>query len=268
MSTIGEKQSPSTFNIVTWNILLDYTRTKAGLIKPQEERVDSLVATLTELRQKLGGELDVVAIQEAHKSKKRHNGEYIAQALGYGIGQWFEHNKKPFEESKTGRPDEYMGMFGARIDHAEPVELGDNRKAVMSHIGKAAVLNIHTRAGIWNQKLRVEQVKKALSVLAEYESAAFVGDTNNNIGGEVHKVIEAQGYVSSFAATNQDYPGTWPTDDYRSAMLGTVGKHIVPQRKYDVIYTRGLTVYDAGSFIGDTDHVGLYAKVGPPKPIA
>lgn len=253
-----------TFNIVTWNILLDYTRTKAGLVKRQDKRADSLIAKLNDLRDEIG-ELDAVAIQEGHKSDRWHNGEYIARALGYGIGQWFEHNKKPFVGSKTGRPDEYMGMFGARIDHAEPVELGDNRKAVLSHIGKTAVLNIHTRAGILNENLQVEQVRVALGVLAGYKSAALVGDLNNQLGGKVHQAIEADGFESVFTSTHQVYPGTWPTEEYRRIMLGAVGQHVIPTRSYDAIYTKGLYVHDAGSFTGDTDHVGLYAKVGQPE---
>ena len=259
--------TPSTdkFTIVTWNTLLDYTRTNAGLIRPQEDRAPSQVDTLSQLRQQLGADLDVVAIQESHKSDNRHNGEFLAESLGYGKGYWYKHNAKPYPQSKTGRSNEYMGMFGARVDHAEDIDLGDNRKAVLTHIGKVAIVNIHPRAGVGNEDLQIEQIGVALKVLDEFESAALVGDLNSHLRSKARKMIETEEYVSAFSSTRQRHPKTWPTPNYRSVMYGAAAGHILPSVVLDGIYTRGLIVNDAGSFIGDSDHAGLWAEVEAPR---
>ena len=142
VNTEQTNTTPNPFTVVTWNILLDNTRTNQGLMKSQSERLASQIATLEKLREKIGGELDVVAMQEVHRTDLQHNGEELARALGYGAGYWIEHNQKPFPDSPTGRKGEYVGLFGGSIDHIEPIELGDNRRAVLSQVGKTAIDNI------------------------------------------------------------------------------------------------------------------------------
>lgn len=82
----AEATATNSLTIATWNILLDNTRTNAGIIRSQADRLPSQIKTLEALRERLGSQLDAVAIQEAHKTDFQHNGECLAQALGYGIG--------------------------------------------------------------------------------------------------------------------------------------------------------------------------------------
>jgi endonuclease/exonuclease/phosphatase family metal-dependent hydrolase len=265
--TEGIAPSPEVdlINVVTWNTLLDITRTKNGLVKSQADRLPSQVETLQTLRrERLGGELGVVAIQEAQKTKLQHNGEQLSRALGYGAGHWVEHNKKPFPTSKTGRKGEHVGLFGARVDHAEPIELGDNRRAVLSHIGQVAIVNIHTRAQRAGE-LQEQQVKVVLEHLAEHPLAVFVGDFNTRPGGNAREAIEDEEFKSVFTLADKPHPKTWPTADYRRAMLGSAGRYLVPSVLLDDIYVRGLNVHDAGTFVGDSDHAGLWAKIELPR---
>jgi hypothetical protein len=249
---------------VTWNTLLDYKRTDAGIIWSQAARLPSQIATLEKLRDELGTELDAVALQEVHKTAQQHNGVRMAEVLGYGTGYGFEHNKKPFPGSKTGRPDEYMWLFGARIDHAEPIDLGDNRLAILSHIGKTTLVNIHPRAGIINGDLQLEQVGVALRRVDGCPFAAFVGDFNQRLGRKARRAIEAEEFKSVFTLTDQPHPGIYPTPAYREIMYGSAHR-FVPDLIFDDIYVRGLEVFDAGSFIGDSDHAGLWAKIEDPN---
>src|SRR5690242_12394484 len=132
MSAVSEMQ---VLNVASQNVLLDYTRTKSKLILPQDDRIDSIAATLAAF----SDSFDVVAIQEAHKSPKQHNGEVLSEKLGYDSGFWFEHNRKD-ESSGRGRPNEYMGMFGRSVDHAAEIDLGDRRTAVITVIAGVAFI--------------------------------------------------------------------------------------------------------------------------------
>ncbi len=253
--------SPEVLTIVTWNILHDVTRTKAGLIQSQLDRAPSLASNLVTLRDQLHSELDVVALQEVHKTAEQHNGVYMSQELGYGNGYWFVHNK-PRPNLGGGRTGEHIGVFGARIDHADFVELGDNRRAVISHIGNVAVVNIHTRARFKNRELQKEQVKVVLERVADEESVAFMGDFNSWGRGMARRAVEAEGFDSAFTILRKRHPKTFPTPAYRGMMYGKA-RFIAPSVALDEIYVRGMAVHDAGSFTGDSDHAGLWAKMEP-----
>lgn len=259
-----QAEAPSTLNVVTWNILIDMTRTKKGLMRSQSDRLPSLIETLKIVRGKLGGELDAVAIQEAHKKDGQHNGEELARALGYKAGQWVEHNQKPYPTSKRGRTGEYAGLFGAQIDDHSPIELGDNRRAIMSRIGEVSLVNIHTRADKTGV-LQNQQVGVALDHIAHNPLAMFVGDFNRHLSSRARQAIESEGFESVFTASGLPQPKTWPTPDYRRAMYGPIGRYIIPSVVFDDIYVRGLETELAFPFIGDTDHVGLAARVKLPN---
>ena len=255
-----------TFTVATWNILLDNTRTENGIIKPQFDRVASQIETLMGLREELGSELDAVAIQEAQKENGQHNGEYLSTALGYGTGQWVEHNKKPYPESPTGRIGEHVGFFGARIEHAEAIELGDNRRAIITKVGEVAIANIHPRAGK-NTALKEEQVRVVLDYLKDYPSAVYLGDFNCRPGGIVRQTIETDEFEDVFSVLGKLHPTTWPTPDYLRIMRSPKDKIdpelivLAPAVILDDIYVRNVNVHDAGIFVGDSDHAGIWAKL-------
>jgi endonuclease/exonuclease/phosphatase family metal-dependent hydrolase len=256
----------ATFNVVNWNILLDITRTNNGIIKSQSDRIASQIGTLAALRSQLNGELDAVAIQEAHKENGQHNGEYMSEELGYGAGHWIEHNKKPYPGSPTGRSGEHVGFFGARIEYAEAIELGDNRRAVLSKIGNVAIANIHPRAGK-NLDLKEEQVRVVLERLSDYPNAIFVGEFNSHPDGKVREAVENDEFESAFSILGKPQPKTWPTQAYRRVMYGSKDriasplKALAPAVLLDDIYVRNVAVHDAGSFVGDSDHAGVWAKL-------
>jgi len=256
----SQPQIPNPFTIATWNILLDYKRTRNGIIKSQSDRLASQIETLDTLRTKLGGELDAVAIQEAQKTDLQHNGERMASALGYGVGQWVEHNQKPYPTSKTGRPGEHVGLFGARIDHSEPIELGDHRRAILSHIGNVAIVSVHTRADLSGQ-LQPQQAGVIVDCLKEYPQSIVLGDFNDGWGGNVGPVMESNEFESAFTVANKRQPKTWPTRAYRTIMYGSKTKFLAPAIQHDDIYVRGVAVHNAGTFVGDSDHKGLWAII-------
>lgn len=204
-------------NVISQNILLDKTRTREGLILPQDDRIASIAATLG----KFPGELDVVGIQEAHRSKYQHNGEALAELCGYAPGVWAKHNEKPYAGSSTGRSNEYIGLFGARVDqtNTEIIDLGDRRRAVMTTIAGVAFATIHLRAGGYRARpLRGAQVEHLMEAIDPLEDAVIFGDFNEppiRMVSEGRDKLRKRGFLSVFPLTGQSHPKTFPIPSYR-----------------------------------------------------
>jgi endonuclease/exonuclease/phosphatase family metal-dependent hydrolase len=205
-------------NVISQNVLLDYRRTRDGLILPQNDRVDSLAATINNFP----ATPDVVGIQEAHKSKKQHNGKVLAEKCGYGPGFWVEHNQKLHKDAPRGRAGEYLGLFGAKVDRAKVTDLGDNRRALMVVIADVAFVTLHLRSGGGARQARRGQAQKLTRALEEYEDAVVVGDFNEP---PIWRVALARtefaraGFRSVFPLTGQSYPPTSPISSYVEAAM-------------------------------------------------
>jgi hypothetical protein len=209
---------PKIVNVITQNVLLDYRRTRKGLILHQDQRIDSIAATINNFP----GSLDVVGVQEAHKSESQHNGEILAEACGYGPGFWVQHNVNPEPEAPGGRPDEYMGMFGALVDDISVIEIGDNRHAVMTVEDGVAYVTFHFKSGRKARYDRSEQARNLNEATKEYENLVVFGDTNEPpIWGIAlaRAELARTGLRSVFPLTHQRYPKTCPIPSYKAAAM-------------------------------------------------
>ncbi len=204
-------------NVITQNVLLDYTRARNHLILPQDERIGSIAATLAQF----DGVLDIVGIQEAQKSVHQHNGEVLAYEFGLGPGFWVNHNQKPYPDSPRGRAGEYIGLFGSQVESATPIELGDNRTALMTTIADVAFVTLHLRAGFNGRSAREQQAKVLIERIEEYENAVLFGDFNEPPIRHVAKArdhLKTAKFESVFSLTNQPHPSTSPTQPYKDIM--------------------------------------------------
>ena len=246
MSERQTSTSPDMFTVAAWNILLDKTRTRQGIIRPQHARIDSLTATLVES----GVAPDVVTIMEAENAKG-HGGERIARALGFEAGFWYEHNRK----------NEHIGMFGDRVNATEPIELGYSKLAVMTMVGEVAVVGLHLKCEHWGPK-RAEQLEQVLAYIDGHESAVVMGDLNALPLEKAPRMLRKDGFESVYKQLGQKRPTTWPAPAYREIMLTPWQRRLLRRGvSCDDIYIRNLTAVDAGSFMGDSDHAGLWATV-------
>jgi len=209
---------PKIVNVITQNVLLDFKRTRKGLILHQDHRIDSIAATINNFP----GSPDVVGIQEAHKSENQHNGEVLAEACGYGPGFWVQHNEKPEPDAPRGRPDEYMGMFGALVDDISVIEIGDERRAIMTVVDEVAYVTAHLRSGRTERYTRYEQARSLNEATKEYENVVVLGDLNEPpirglalARGELARA----GFRSVFPLTRQRYPKTSPIPSYKAAAM-------------------------------------------------
>lgn len=238
-------------NVATQNILLDNTRTRHGQVLPQDYRVESMAMTLANVE----GELDVVGIQEAHRSPRQHNGIALASALGYGPGIWFEHNP-PNPATKKGRKGEHLGLFGNMVQHAEQIELGDRRIAILTRIAGVAFVTTHLRAGKDAAEKRYLQAVELLNALEDHPDAVLFGDFNESSGtprSSARKLLEGSGeFVSAFQMKPkaEKPPATYPTKQYRDVMWANKSmlKRIIGRNgvRLDDIYVRGnIEVLDA-----------------------
>lgn len=216
---ISPDSKSQTINVLTQNVLLDYGRTKKGLILPQDKRINSIAASLAQFP----GSLDIVGVQEAQKTEVQHNGETLASRLTDNSGIWLEHNQKQSDTSrKGGRANEYIGLFGGRVGDAEAVDLGDNRGALVANIGNVAFATFHLRAGatLQQRKNRYDQSRRLYQAIEQYDAAVLFGDFNESSGraSKGKRFLLKQGFRSVFTITNQSQPLTYPTDPYKEIM--------------------------------------------------
>lgn len=208
------RHESQTVNVLSQNILLDITRTKEKRMLSQDDRIEAIA----DMMNVYPGSLDVVGIQEAHQSKRQHNGQVLAELCGHGPGFWVNHNRKVHPDAKKGRAGEHVGLFGAMVDHAQVAELGDNRRAVKTDIAGVAFVTIHLRAGPDARNLRGEQAARLIRALDAYEDAIVFGDFNEPpipLAARARRQFKQAGFTSVFTLTGQPQPGTFPTDAYR-----------------------------------------------------
>lgn len=246
--------SPSSFDVVTWNIFLDKTRSKLPgsdphYVAPQLSRIPFQARTL----ENLPVSLDVVGLSEAHLD----NAQQLATMLGHSAGYWNEHNTNK-------RQQEHIGMFGHLVvDEPEVLDLGDNRLAVIAKVGSVAVVQLHLRYEIWGRE-REKQMAILLERLNGEDKAVMMGDFNALWFEKVRRNIQRAGFDSAFEVSGQQSPPTYPTPGYEDV----VNRHRVEvfsriPRGLDQIYVKGVGVSDTKRFSGESDHFGLWATIDP-----
>lgn len=241
--------------VVSLNLLLNKTLTREGVIEPQHERIKSLAHTIGSLPVSL----DVVMVQELHITDKHHNGELLQEQLGLQQGYWFGHNE-------NSRKNEFLGVLGNAIEAAESIDVGDNRKAVIAHMGGVAFVGIHHRSGLRKGPVRLEQMQSVMQQVSDFDKVVVMGDSNDYPASRSRRILREYGFTSVFRALGGPNPPTFPTPDYRDIMLTKSQKRIVPRGiSIDIIETRGFErdqILAAGVQAADkSDHYALHARL-------
>lgn len=231
-------------NLITWNILLDETRTDNGIVEAQDKRIESQAKTLMEL----GVDLNVVVLQEAEK----RNGHKIAELTGHEPGFWEQHK----------RQRERIGMFGGMVEGAEFYPIGDDKKVVITHIGGLAILGLHLSPRPKRWRMRMREMQQVCELIDGEEEVAVVGDFNGPWWEPARLMLASRGLRSAFTQLGEKHPPTYPTENYRDIMWTPRQQRILPhQVAVDGIQLRGVRAVDAGTFEGDSDHYGVHATL-------
>lgn len=248
------------FTVVSWNILLDKTRSKhpgdhLQYVVPQLSRVPFIANTL----QDLPVPLDVVGLSEVHLD----NGAQLAHMLGHHASHWEQHNE-PQPGTKKGRKDEYVGLFGNKVsDTVDVLELGDHRRAVIVRVGSVAVAMTHLRSETWGKE-REKQMARLLDHLENDEKAVIMGDFNALWFEKVRRNIRRAGFEPAFEIAGKSTPATYPAPGYEGVVTSSRFTRLSRRpRNIDQIYGRGVGVRKAARFSGDSDHFGLWATIEP-----
>lgn len=250
----------ASLGIVSLNTLYDETRTNSGLILPQHKRIESLAHTITSLPLSP----DVLMLQEVHVTPQHHNGEKLAELLGFEQQYWYQHN----------RQQEHLGVCGNNIDAVYDFEIGDNRKAVVALLGNVALINIHLRSGPKKEYLRVPQMQRIVEEADQlgFEKTIVTGDSNSLSRSPSRNVLRDAGFVSAYRTQNilpfvpGMLPSTYPTPNYRNIMLTPRQRLMFPRGfVLDVIELRGFDkndVLQAGTrATAASDHRTLFAEL-------
>lgn len=245
MSEILPQPSGDNINFFTWNVYLDKTRARLGIVEPQHKRVESQAKTLTELAM----DLDVVMLQEAEGT----NGQRIAELTGNEPGFWDQHNRR----------EENIGVFGNMVESAEFYTLSSGRKVVMTKVGGLAVFGVHFSARPKRYFVRVQESRELCELTNKVDEAAVMGDFNGPWWEEARRMLARRGFTSAIPEDGSVPPPIYPTEQYRDIMWTPFQQAIL--RRWvsldDIMVRRGVKVINAGTFVGESDHPGVFATV-------
>lgn len=251
MSEILPQPQDGRINVATLNLLLDKTRTSEKLIEPQYKRIEPIAKALAELTMNPS----LVAIQEAQKERGVQNGETLARALGFQASFWMEHNK-------LRRRDEHIGwLVDESVDDVDFFDVGHGKQAGIVTMGDLTFVNVHFSREWWGPK-RADQSRAVIDRIHDSKRAVVMGDTNALWFEKARRIIHKDGFRCVFHEIGQRRPITYPTPQYRGVMLEPWQKHIpIEGVSLDDIYVKGVEVIDAGRFVTDSDHFGLWATL-------
>lgn len=191
--------------------------------------------------------LDYVGVQEAAVEHGMNNGVELARALGFDTSYFIQHNQPVKHRPGIGRRNEFIGAFGQRVDNAEPLELGHNRRAIVTRIGSLAVINTHFRASRQYADVRIAHAERLIEQTETFNDVVITLDANERSGEPARSLLEEAGYRSVFALLDRRRPATFPVKSYRSEMYGLPFGSLLPAIAIDDILVRGdIDVIDAG----------------------
>ena len=237
--------SSETFNLISWNMLLDTTRTNKGIIRPQHERLPAHIETLRSFK----GSLDVVGVQEASLENRINNGVALANSLDFPTNFFYRHNLPThrWQRGGRGRQNEFIGMFGNLVTNAEPFDIGDNRLAIITTIGSTAVVNFHFRQGRENRQMRRYHAEAILDRVSDFKHVALEGDTNEGWEKPGRNTFRDAGFESALFTKFGEWPVTYPTPEYHEIMSSHLPEGDMRSSvSIDDISVKGLEVVDAG----------------------
>lgn len=247
---ISKMPASRTFTVVFWNILFDDR--KGSLVPPQAERHETIAGTLLGLDKKL----DLVCLCEAEDSVTHgHLGEKIAKLTKNKPGHW-THYARDFE---------HIGMFGKEAKNVDFQTLGRKATAAITNIGPVTIAGVHLTHKWHSTAAQTREIKAVLETLAKNDRAVIMGDFNSMSMQNPRRTIESRGYQSVFKLLGQEQPVTAPIEAYRPLVLPLWQRIALGLTKgfaADDIYVKGdIKIIGAGTFQGESDHLGIWATL-------
>lgn len=244
------------FTVAYLNMLYGDSSEYANYV-PQSDRVSSVAEAL----QGLGVPLDVVCLSEVERLHTGEIlGEHVAQSVTKRDGFWKSH----------ARENEYIGMFGNKVDSVKFIDIGYGKQAALTTVklgdSELAVAGAHPRYGFFNTFERRDHIQIPLAHM-EDTPLVYMADWNETEQlGVARRYLKAHGLESVFDQLVGSRKVTVPTEEYRR-QLPFMRKLAVASTLWrrgfnvDDIYVRGLKVVDAGVFEARSDHFGVWATL-------
>lgn len=238
-------QSPvDEFTVAFWNILFDIN--SPSLVKSQSERLPEITDALRGLP-----EDTIIGLAEVEGG----NGQEIARQLQSRTRYFVAYD----------RPNDYIGVVSRLQLHPGLVDIDDKCRAVIAEYNGITIVVIHLTLAVFGESLRQKQVKTLLEKLNMSRPIVMMGDFNSMAWQKSRKLIKKAGFRSAFKRSIIKRMPTAPTPRYR---------HILPEPlktltrgglSLDDIYVKDLEVLESGTFTGESDHRGVWARIRPLK---
>jgi hypothetical protein len=235
-----KQTSSREFTVCFWNILHDADR--PSFIKTQSERLPDIIKLLEKLP-----EPKIIGLAEVEGT----NRQFIVKRLGGQSDYFTVHN----------RVTNYIGTISQLKFSPSFIQLDKNCRAVVTKYADFTVVVVHLTFGVFIEKLHKQQIKTLLNNLDKTSPTIIMGDFNSIAWQQSRKLLIKSGFNSALSRSFLRRIPTAPSQHYRKMYpepfktLGLYGFTI------DDIYINGLDVLNFGTLEGESDHLGVWAKL-------
>jgi len=234
------KSGDHELTVCFWNILFDVYQ--PSLVASQAERLPAIVKSLQSFPKNT-----VIGLAEVEGD----NGKAIAKSLGSQTQYFVEYD----------RPNDYIGTLSQLKLTPKAIQIDKNCRAVVVQYRGTTIAIVHITLTLFGEALRQRQIKTLLSKLDTAGPTVIMGDFNSMAWQRSRKLLVKAGFRSALSRSIVNRQPTVPSQKYR---------HMYPQPyktlarfgfTFDDIYVKGVSVQDAGTFEGESDHLGVWAKL-------
>lgn len=223
-----------------WNILFDVYQ--PSLVKSQSDRLPDIIKELRRFPKN-----SIIGLAEVEGD----NGQLIAEGLDSQTEYFVEYD----------RPNDYIGVVSQLKLSPRFIQIDEKCRVVVAKHGEVTIVIVHMTLAILGEALRKQQIRTLLSNLDTAGPMVIMGDFNSMAWQRSRKLLVKAGFRSALGRSIVKRLPTVPARKYR---------HMYPQPykalgRYgftlDDIYVREVQVSESGIFEGESDHLGVWAKL-------
>jgi endonuclease/exonuclease/phosphatase family metal-dependent hydrolase len=227
--------------VAFWNILSDVN--DPSLVKSQSERLPDIIKTLQKLPKRT-----IIGLAEVESKSSK----LLARQLGSRSAYFVEHE----------RQDNHIGVLSQEKLVAKFIKLDDKCRAVVVEYNDMTIAIVHLTLVLFNESSRKKQISTLLSHLDLTKPLIIMGDFNSMCWQGSRRLLLKAGFHPALRRTLTNRLPTAPTKKYSRILPQPLRTLAHRGFTLDDIYIKGLEAVDSGTFEGESDHRGVWARVG------
>jgi hypothetical protein len=238
-----KQTSKEELSVAFWNILSDVHI--PSLVKSQAERLPNIMETLQNLP-----EDTIIGLAEVEGS----NGKLIAQKLNSRTDYFVEHD----------RNDDHIGILSRSKLSPTFISVDEKCKAIFVQYEGINIIIVHMTLVLHGDSFRQKQIETLLAQIDHSLPTIIMGDFNSMSWQKSRKLLRKAGFYSALGRSITKRVPTAPTPKYLHIFEQPLRTLVKRGLSLDDIYIKGVRALDSGTFEGESDHRGVWARLRLP----